>query len=246
MRFNILIVIYVIALALILIFGQASEFTFVSVSIISLLFIAITIAGVSVMKYNLFIKAISKLAGNNNEIAITFDDGPCPERTPQILDLLARYNAKATFFCIGNKISANKAIISRIHNEGHSIGNHTFEHSNNFPVWSVKKMKASILATDKEVEALDLKVSTLFRPPFGVTNNLVAMAINKCNKKCIGWSIRTKDTLRTPNQVLTLVKRKLKPGSIILLHDTNEHVCAELEQILLYCKQQELKPIALV
>ncbi|MCU4173559.1 polysaccharide deacetylase family protein [Carboxylicivirga sp. N1Y90] len=245
MRFNRLIVIYIISIILVFVMGQESDSILFLVGLITALFITITIIGVSVLKYNLFIKSVCNLSGNNNEIAITFDDGPCPDRTPQILDLLARYDAKATFFCIGNKIAENKAVLSRMHNEGHSIGNHSYEHSNSFPIWSTKKMQVSIIATDKELNKIGIQESNLFRPPFGVSNNLIAKAIKTCGKQCIGWSIRTKDTVKSPEQVLRTVKRKLKPGSIILLHDTNKHVCDELEQILLYCKKQKLKPIAL-
>ncbi|WP_430813716.1 polysaccharide deacetylase family protein [Carboxylicivirga sp. RSCT41] len=222
-----------------------------SVAIISLLslltvvFIAIIVLGVSVMRLNLFIRSVSELKTQNREIAITFDDGPCPERTPQILDILARYQAKATFFSIGNKLEENAEIAKRIIAEGHSIANHSYEHAPVFPVWSVKRIRESILKTDKALINLGIEPGNMFRPPYGVTNNLVAAAVRSLKKDCIGWSIRTKDTCRSPEQVIAMVKKNVKPGSIIILHDTNKYVCEELEAILKYCQANQLNSIAL-
>ncbi|MCU4154368.1 polysaccharide deacetylase family protein [Carboxylicivirga sp. A043] len=245
MRFYWLITLYLLGVLSVIFVVQTSTLVISLISLLTLVFMTILVLGVSIMRLNLFVTSVSKLDTTNNEMAITFDDGPSAENTPQILDILAKYNAKATFFCIGNKLSEHADILKRIIAEGHSVGNHTFEHAPTFPIWSVKKIKESIRNTDTEFTRLDVEINNLFRPPYGVTNNLVAAAIKSLDKKCIGWSIRTKDTCRTPEQVIALVKKRVKPGSIILLHDTNKYVCQELEEILKYCQAQQLNSIAL-
>jgi len=211
----------------------------------TLVFTLLVIIGVSVIQYNLFLKSLCVLKTTENEIAITFDDGPDETYTPLVLDVLARYNVKASFFCIGSKIKNNENILKRIHEEGHSIGNHSFEHASSFPFWLPKRMIESIEKTDHEIRRVIGKDVKLFRPPFGVVNNFIAYAVSKSHKKSVGWSIRTKDTVRTPEQVVEIVKQKIKPGSIILMHDSHENVVAELTQILDYCKTKNLQAVSI-
>ncbi len=87
-----------------------------------------------------FIPTINSVKTKNNKIAITFDDGPT-EFTPKFLDLLSKYDAKATFFCIGKQIEKHPEILDRIYKEGHQIGNHSYSHSNSFGFFSSKKVK---------------------------------------------------------------------------------------------------------
>lgn len=211
----------------------------------SLLFFGIVVWGVSVMRLNLFLKSQSSIDASKNEIALTFDDGPDPELTSQVLDVLKAYNAKATFFVIGSKIEANRELIQRIIQEGHGIGNHTYEHSNMFPIWSVRKMKVSIRKTDDLLNAISGGSCQMFRPPFGVTNNLIALAVQSLGKKTIGWNIRTKDSCKSAEQVIAKVKKELTPGVIVLFHDTNPHIIEELRVVLMLCEERALKSIAL-
>ncbi len=210
------------------------------------LFVGVVVAGVTTIKFNLFLTAQSSIKNTNNEVALTFDDGPDTELTPQVLDLLREYNAKATFFCIGSKLKDNEANVKRIVAEGHAIGNHTYEHSNTFPIWSVKKMMLSIQKTDmliKDITGLDC---VLFRPPFGVTNNLIASAVKQLGKVAIGWNLRTMDTYKSSDKVIATIKKKLLPGDIVLFHDTNPNILVELKETLEYCKIKKMNPIALV
>ncbi len=245
MKFRVLIFIY-IGVVLGIFFVNVEHQTKVIWAIgITVFFSGIIALGVSVMRLNFFVQSVSSIYTKNKEIALTFDDGLDGEQTPKILDLLKEFNAKATFFCIGNKVKGNEGLIQRMVEEGHSIGNHTFEHANSFPWWSVKKIKESIAQCDHALMKGGLGEVNMFRPPFGVTNNLIATAIKQSNKKCVGWSIRTKDTCRTVDEVVNKVKKDLKPGAIILLHDTNPNILEELREILVYCRQEEFKPIAL-
>lgn len=211
-----------------------------------LLFVGVVVAGVSVIRFNFFLKAQSCIANAKNEVALTFDDGPDKELTPKVLDLLRAYNAKATFFCIGNKMEGNEILLQRLLAEGHTIGNHTYEHSNTFPIWSVKKMKESIQKTDKKIKNITGVECVLFRPPFGVTNNLIASAVKQLQKRTIGWNLRTLDTYKSPDRVITKIKSKLKPGDIVLFHDTNPNILVELKETLEHCKMIKINLIALV
>ncbi len=245
MKFRVFLFIYIGVVLGILFLNLDTQATITWIVAATIFFSVVTVFGVSVMRLNFFVQSTSNFYTEKNEIALTFDDGPDPEFTPKILDLLKEYNAKATFFCIGSKVNGQEAILKRIVHEGHSIGNHTYEHANSFPWWSISKIKSSISKTDNAFTEAGLNSSNMFRPPFGVTNNLIATAIKKSNKKCVGWSIRTKDTCKTVDQVVSKVKKKLKAGDIILLHDTNPNIIEELKEILEYCKLKGFRPIAL-
>lgn len=241
MKFYLLLIIYSLVQLMVYVTGADA----VWYTVVTIVLIGIIVWGVSAMRYNLFIKAQSKIKDAKTEVAITFDDGPDKRLTPQVLDLLKEYNAKATFFCIGNKIMGNEDIMKRMVKEGHSIGNHTYEHSNTFPVWSVRRMKHSITETDKVISNITGNECVMFRPPYGVTNNMIAAAIRQLGKKTIGWSIRTKDTCKTIEEVIRKVERNLEPGSIVLFHDTNTNILIELKASLEYCKAKGIKPVAI-
>ncbi|MBN2165430.1 MAG: polysaccharide deacetylase family protein [Marinilabiliaceae bacterium] len=245
MKFYIVTVVFIVLIFLGLMLGSDNNAKLIAVIGILVVYIIIVVIGVSNIGFNLFINSTLTIKTTNNEIAITFDDGPNEELTPRVLDILASYNAKATFFCIGNKAEKNASLLKRIQSEGHKIGNHTFEHSVWFPFWSVNRIKESIIKTDNVFENAKIENTGLFRPPFGITNNLISVAVRSLNKQSVGWSIRTKDTVRTSLKVLNIVDKKLKAGSIVLLHDTNENICEELEQILILCQQKKLKPVTL-
>src|SRR5690606_35805009 len=109
--------------------------------------------------------------------AITFDDGPHPEFTPKVLNLLKKYDAKATFFCIGKHIELYPDIFKSIVEAGHTIGNHTYSHANDFGFFSVEKVISELQQTNaiiKQQIGLDAR---LYRPAFGVTNPRIKKAL---------------------------------------------------------------------
>lgn len=242
MRFYLLISMYLLALLGVYFFTLGIVWYILLTGVL----LSFIVWGVASVQLNLFVTSICSIKDGNNEIALTFDDGPDRELTPQILDILNEYGAKATFFCIGSKLKGNEDIIQRMLNEGHAIGNHSYEHSFNFPMWSAKRIKQSIQKTDAIISELSGVDCTIFRPPFGITNNLIAIALKQLGKKSIGWSIRTKDTCNTPDKVVAKVRKNLAPGSIVLLHDTNKSIVSELIEILDYCQSKNLKSIALL
>lgn len=172
----------------------------------------------------IYVDCICKGPENRQCVALTFDDGPDEEMTPKILDILSEYNIKATFFVTGKNAGSNPELLARIINEGHIIGNHSWSHASTFPLQSAEDIYKELVQCDSLVYSVTGKKMSLFRPPFGVTNPLIAEAVSKNENVCIGWSIRSLDTddRKSRKDVLSRIVRKLHNGSIILLHDRCE------------------------
>ena len=207
-------------------------------------FIGITSWGSFDIRLNYFLKAYSNNSkGRDLKIALTFDDGP-HEMTDKVLDLLLKYNAKATFFCIGTQIERHPDILQRIISEGHIVGNHTYSHSKSFGFFSTNEVEQEITQTNTLLENKIQKKSLLFRPPFGVTNPNVAKAIARTGHYVIGWNIRSLDTvIDDETQILNRIKKRVKPGGIILLHDTSLKTVNVLEQLLLFLQSKNYEMI---
>lgn len=195
---------------------------------------------------NYHLKAISYITTEEKIIALTFDDGPNPNYTEKVLDLLKKYDAKASFFCIGSNCELYPDILKRIDNENHCVGNHTYSHSNIFGFLSSNQVEKEIVKTETIIENIIGKKPTFFRPPFGVTNPSIKKAVEKLKIKTFGWNIRSLDTvLKEEKRVLKRILPKIKSGSILLLHDTQENILPVLEQLLIFLKEQNYKVVTL-
>src|SRR5690606_2130818 len=162
------------------------------------------------------------------------------------LDLLTKYDAKATFFCIRKQIEKYPEIINRIHTEGHQIGNHSYSHSNLFGFFSSEKIKEELQKTDLLIQEITGEKNHYFRPPFGVTNPHISKAVKELGYQVIGWDIRSLDTvIEDENKILKRITNKLKPGSIILLHDTSDKTIRVLEQLLLTLQKENYQMITI-
>lgn len=189
------------------------------------------------LKY--FINSITQKRTKIKEVALTFDDGPT-EFTPKFLDLLKEKNIKATFFCIGKRIDKYPKIFQRIIAEGHSIGNHTYSHSNNTGFLSSSKMIEEIEKCDEVISKIGNIKTNFYRPPFGVTNPNIAKAIKKTQKKSIGWNVRSLDTvIDDEKKIYNRITKNLNKGSIILLHDTSEKTYNVLVELLLFLEREK-------
>lgn len=152
---------------------------------------------------------------------LTFDDGPHPQATPFVLRVLKQYNATATFFCIGKNVVAHPDLYRQIINEGHSIGNHTYNHLNGWKVSNEAYMSDIILAS-REID------SHLFRPPYGRITSFQAKnlkaAMHGRDVKVVMWDVLSADfdTACTPKQCLSNVLLGSVPGSIIVFHDSEK------------------------
>ena len=169
---------------------------------------------------NMFPKFIYKVKTNKKQVALTFDDGPHPEFTIELLDLFNKEGIKATFFVTGNNIENNKNIIRRMIKEGHELANHSYSHKN--LIFKKKSfIKEEIDKTDNLLREIGVKGEILFRPPFGRILFTAAYVLASLNKKVIMWNVPTKDFKTTDTDViLKRIYKQIKPGSIIVLHDS--------------------------
>ncbi len=151
---------------------------------------------------------------DKREIFLTFDDGPIPVVTPWVLEILKQYNAKATFFCVGDNVKKNSSVYDQVKAEGHKIGNHTMNHLNGWTNFN-KTYFENIQKCN------DLIHSDLFRPPYGKIKPTQINYLKK-NYKIIMWDVLSKDYDEdlTGIQCFDRVKKNCKPGSIIVFHDS--------------------------
>ena len=179
---------------------------------------------------NVYLKSVCKGAVKDKVVTLTFDDGPDELMTPKVLDVLKRYDIKAVFFLIGEKVDKNPDIVRRIVEEGHIVANHIYSHSGLFPLSGKGKVMQELQKCGESIKNAIGRYPLLFRPPFGVTNPIIGRAVNAQGLKTIGWSIRSLDTVdgKTRAEILRKVEAKLHPGAIILLHDR----CAKSDELL--------------
>lgn len=215
--------------------------------VIAIIWLILTAMGSGLIGLNYFFKSLNYQSNEaQNRIAITFDDGPNLEYTPKVLALLRQYNAKATFFCIGKHIEAHSKLVKQILEEGHVVGNHTYSHSNNFGILSTEKVKAELEQTNTVFENITGLKLRLYRPAFGVTNPNIKRAIQTLQLQPVGWSKRSLDTTnRSQDVILKRITKRLKPGDVILLHDTSQKTVDTLEQLLLFLQKQKLKSVSI-
>lgn len=211
-----------------------------------LLWIGMLAWGAFDIRLNIFVKAISsKRNERQKRIAITFDDGPTLF-TPMVLELLSKYNAKATFFCIGNQVQQYPSILQHILAEGHLIGNHTQTHTTRMGFLSADEVYQEIILAEQTIQNTIGIRPMWYRPPFGVTNPKIAKALSKTHYKIAGWNIRSLDTVIEKEQrIFERIKHKIKPGAIILLHDTTERSVQALELLLIELTKQGYEMVTL-
>ncbi|MGM9795060.1 MAG: polysaccharide deacetylase family protein [Candidatus Aphodosoma sp.] len=185
------------------------------------------------IRSEVYIRSLCKVNCKEKQVAITFDDGPS-ENTLKVLEVLKKYNAKATFFLVGDNIKANVDYVRSIVKNGHSVGNHSWSHSSLLPIRSVDVIEKELLDTNEALSDITNSENLLFRPPFGVTNPLIARALMKTHLVSIGWSVRSFDTLSHISRkiIRNRVVRQTRPGAIILLHDRVRNADLLLDLIL--------------
>ncbi len=215
-------------------------------AVAAILFFAILAIGSSLIQLNFHLKSHTKSDKfPANSIAITFDDGPS-ENTSKILYVLEKYNAKATFFCIGKNIEAFPQIAKQIFEDGHILGNHSYSHSKTFGFFRKDKLIEEIQRTDMAIKSIIGRFPKYFRPPYGVTNPSIAAAIKSTKHEVIGWNVRSMDgIISDEKKILKNILMNLKPGAIILLHDTKPHTVNALEQLLIKIRERNLNCITI-
>lgn len=179
---------------------------------------------------------------NKKRIYLSFDDGPEPELTPLILDVLKKHNIKGLFFLIGRKAEQHPEIVKRIAAEGHIIGNHSYSHHIKWTFSSARKARENVALAQKTIREAAHQEPVFFRPPFGVTNPHIAKAVRSFHLKTVGWHIRSFDTKAdSAERLLYSVKKKIyKKRGCLLLHDTSPFIGSFLEQLIDFCNHNEV------
>ncbi len=176
-----------------------------------------------------------RIKSSEKALFITFDDGPNPYVTPQILEILDAHNAKATFFCVGENVKKYSDVFEMVKSKGHNVGNHTYSH-----------LKGTKTTTKEYIEdikkASNLIQSKLFRPPYG---KIKFRQINRLKKdfKIILWDFITYDynSKKSPNEIIREIKRRSRNGSIVVFHDSEkakENVLTVLPLALEFWKKE--------
>jgi peptidoglycan-N-acetylglucosamine deacetylase len=182
----------------------------------------------------LYSKCVWRITTNQKNIYLTFDDGPHPTITPFVLQQLEKFNAKATFFCIGDNVKKYSQTFAQIKAAGHAVGNHTMHHVNGW------KTKDEVYIKDV-TEATSFISSNLFRPPYGrITKSQISRLIaNNASVKIIMWSVLAGDWDKklTVEACLQKLQKNIDAGSIVVFHDSEkayERLAYTLPKLLQY------------
>ncbi|MBU1986131.1 MAG: polysaccharide deacetylase family protein, partial [Proteobacteria bacterium] len=183
------------------------------------LFLILCFAAPFFPQIGFFLPIISRSVTGSKGVALTFDDGPSPSSTPIVLELLARYQLKATFFVVGEKAARHPDLIADILVQGHSIGNHSWQHDNLLMLRSRKRLQQDIHQTQEVLKQSGIQ-TLVFRPPAGISNSRLKQVLLDENLVTVTFSCRIFD--QGNKKITNLARRvlhKLKPGDILLLHD---------------------------
>ncbi len=219
--------------------GHFCSQTYVYILILLFLYVGISITMAFFIGSNFHHSAICHGKTNEKLCSLTFDDGPNPNNTKAVLDVLNREQLSATFFVIGEKLKGNESLIQEMDSAGHLIGNHSWGHSNWFDFFTGKRMKRELATTANTISEIIGKSPLLFRPPFGVLNPTLSRAITQLSYHVIGWNIRSYDTVHHDIiKTSTRICKKITPGSIILLHDHLANSPQLLEELITGLRHQ--------
>lgn len=163
----------------------------------------------------------TRFVTSEREVWLTIDDGPSPAHTLKMLDMLELFEAKATFFVIGQTAEKHPHLITEILMRGHGLANHTYTHaSRRFWAFGPRAVRGEIDRGAEPLRSTPERRVTYFRAPAGLKNMFVHPALTRRRMKLVGWTVRGFDTvLRDPARVAERIEKRAKPGAILLLHE---------------------------
>jgi peptidoglycan/xylan/chitin deacetylase (PgdA/CDA1 family) len=188
------------------------------------------------------------------EIALTFDDGPNPDITPRVLDLLEAAGVRASFFCIAANAARHPELVRDIARRGHAVENHSNSHEHTFAFLMLGGLRRDLASAQATLAALTGRMPTFFRPPMGFRNPLLDPVLHENGLKLVSWTRRGYDTLEhDPQRVAARLERRLSAGDILLLHDGHSGaardgtplVLAVLPRLLEAIRARNLKAVTL-
>ncbi len=196
-------------------------------------YVLLLVYGASQISSQFFLPALCKGDPDSKTVALSFDDGPAGQRSEEILKILEKYGCKASFFLTGQKAEARPDILKEMLKQGHLIGNHSYSHSNFFPLFRHGRIRQELEHTNRILKEAGAGQVRFFRPPFGVTNPNVARGLRSTGMEAAGWSIRSFDTRNEPAvKVAGRILKRMKGGDVILLHETSKNIIEILELLL--------------
>ncbi len=179
-------------------------------------------------------------------VALTFDDGPDPVRTPALLDALAEAHAPATFFLLGDAVEMHPAVVTRMAAEGHELGNHTYCHRY-LPLARSRSVEREIAKTDAAIQRATGQVPRVARPPWGGRSPWTVRAFARVAKRLVLWDLNSFDWKGKPAaDVVARVLERIRPGSIILMHEARDGGEETIEAVRILIPQLRARGYQLV
>ncbi|MFK7962667.1 MAG: polysaccharide deacetylase family protein [Burkholderiaceae bacterium] len=200
------------------------------------------------------IRQLPPSAASAGHVCITIDDGPDPEITPRVLQMLADANARASFFCIGDKVDQYPALVEQIVAQGHSVENHTQTHHHRFAFRGKSGLHTEIASAQKSIANVAGQAPRFFRAPAGMRNPFLQPVLASLGLCLTSWTRRGFDTVeRSPDKVFARLTRQLAAGDILLIHDGHgahtsqgsSVVLEALPRLLAEVSARELRPVTL-
>ncbi|HEX4054732.1 MAG TPA: polysaccharide deacetylase family protein [Tepidisphaeraceae bacterium] len=211
-----LIAIAAVAIAGGIIHGWPRYWVFTGIWVV---YFAICAWGMGSVRMQFYCPAICRGKIGGMRVALTFDDGPDPGATPQLLDLLQREKIPAVFFCIGKNVDAHPELAARIVAEGHLLENHTYRH----PWWisclTSRALTDEMTRTQRAIQQAAGVTPRYLRSPAGLTNPHFPRALRRAGLTLVGWDVRPFDTAGRIQDAIDRIIRETRDGSIVLLHD---------------------------
>lgn len=218
-------------------------------------YVSVLFAGALFPNLGMYGAVLSKVPEAEGLLALTFDDGPHPETTVEVLRVLAARGARATFFLIGKKVDEHPEVVRQIVEAGHEVGVHGYDHLRVYAFLSPRAVEADIERTRDSIRRASGTETSWFRPPIGQASPRTFAGAERAGAVVVGWSVRPRDGLRgaKPERVLERVRRGLRGGAIVLLHDAWERGASapapagarSLGEILDECERRGLRPVTL-
>ena len=161
---------------------------------------------------------------DRKRVALTFDDGPDPEVTPLVLDALAKYDTRATFFVIGSALAAHPKLARDLAAAGHELGNHSWRHSRLQNFFAVDEQEREIERGAQAIAAVTgARTAPLYRPPLGMKSPPMARAAYRKRLTLVAWSLHSHDSrVSDPDRIARRVLARIRPGDIVLMHDGHD------------------------
>jgi peptidoglycan/xylan/chitin deacetylase (PgdA/CDA1 family) len=187
-------------------------------------YFGLVLGGVFVLRWRVFVDAVVRGPKGARGVALTFDDGPHPKWTRRVLATLAKHEAKATFFLVARKAEEHPEVVRAILDAGHAVGLHSYAHDRLFALRRERRVREDLERGIETLERLTGRRPTLFRPPIGHTNPVIARVADKLDLTVVGWSAAGRDGVASADaeHVVSRVRRGLRDGAIVLLHDAPE------------------------